>query len=183
MCQNVPDRAGMCRPSDGFSAARAGARPLSPQQLAAVRQLAQGAGSVRVARQLGVNRHTIARWKRDPRFVAELRRLQREMRAVVVAPAIARAAAKAKPDPLAEWWFAQQQQTSARTPAPTEPSPADDELDLDDDLNDDFDDEDDDDDMTDEEAQEVEDWVNRVLIAAHKGEKIPKFPPRRPTGQ
>jgi Homeodomain-like domain len=56
------------------SGARA-ARELSPRQLAAARLLARGHGTMRVSGRLGVNRHTIARWKRDPLFAAELQRL------------------------------------------------------------------------------------------------------------
>jgi hypothetical protein len=55
--------------------AHSGARqPLSPRKLAALRLLARGHGSQRVADHLGVNRHTIARWKREPAFAAELER-------------------------------------------------------------------------------------------------------------
>jgi hypothetical protein len=36
----------------------------------------QGYGTVAIARQLGLNRHTIARWKRDPRFIAEVEALR-----------------------------------------------------------------------------------------------------------
>ena len=56
--------------------AHSGARGvLSHRQLAAARLLARGHGTMRVAERLGVNRHTVARWKRDPRFAAELGRL------------------------------------------------------------------------------------------------------------
>jgi hypothetical protein len=55
--------------------AHSGARRLlSVRQLAALRLLARGHGSQRVADHLGVNRHTIARWKREPAFAAELER-------------------------------------------------------------------------------------------------------------
>jgi hypothetical protein len=45
-----------------------------------VRLLARGHGTTRVADRLGVERHTIARWKRDPRFVAELRAMVAALR-------------------------------------------------------------------------------------------------------
>jgi hypothetical protein len=55
--------------------AHSGARRLlSVRQFAALRLLARGHGSQRVADHLGVNRHTIARWKREPAFAAELER-------------------------------------------------------------------------------------------------------------
>jgi hypothetical protein len=46
----------------------------SPRQLAALRLLARGHGTTRVAEHLNVTRQTIARWKRDPAFGAELER-------------------------------------------------------------------------------------------------------------
>jgi DNA-binding CsgD family transcriptional regulator len=48
---------------------------LSPRQLAAIRLLARGHGTTRAANRLSVTRQTIARWKRNATFAAELKRL------------------------------------------------------------------------------------------------------------
>jgi hypothetical protein len=50
------------------------AGPLSERQQVALRLLARGHGSTRVAEHLKVTRQTIARWKREPAFAAELNR-------------------------------------------------------------------------------------------------------------
>jgi hypothetical protein len=60
-------------------------RPLSDKQLAAARWVVCGHGSKAIARQLGVNHHTVGVWKRDPRFVA----LVAELRARADASAVA----------------------------------------------------------------------------------------------
>ena len=77
-CPEVPDpRASKSENAKTNPMAHSGARqsPLSTRQLAALRLLARGHGTMRVSKRLGVNRHTIARWKRDPRFLAELNAL------------------------------------------------------------------------------------------------------------
>jgi DNA-binding CsgD family transcriptional regulator len=50
-------------------------RPLTPAQLRAARLLAAGQSTNAVAAALGVDRHTVADWKRHPYFQPELRRL------------------------------------------------------------------------------------------------------------
>jgi hypothetical protein len=60
---------------------------LSYVQLAATRLIVHGYGSNAVARQLGLNPHTIGRWKHDPRFIAEIERLRAHVTALAVAPA------------------------------------------------------------------------------------------------
>ena len=49
---------------------------MTDAQLAAIRLTVRGFGSKAVARHLGLNHHTIGRWKRDPRFAAEVTRLR-----------------------------------------------------------------------------------------------------------
>jgi hypothetical protein len=49
---------------------------LQPRQLSAIRLLILGRCGRDVARQLGVNEHTITRWRRLPAFAMELRRQQ-----------------------------------------------------------------------------------------------------------
>jgi len=51
------------------------AQELSPRQLLAARALCSGKTVGAVATMLGVARQTISRWKRDPRFHAELLRI------------------------------------------------------------------------------------------------------------
>jgi DNA-binding NarL/FixJ family response regulator len=48
---------------------------LSTRQLAAVRWVMQGLSSSDVASRIGTTRQTVNRWKRDPIFAAEVRRL------------------------------------------------------------------------------------------------------------
>jgi hypothetical protein len=55
---------------------------LTSRQHAALRLLVRGHGIERVARYVGVERHTIARWKRNPAFAAELDRLTRSLQLV-----------------------------------------------------------------------------------------------------
>jgi hypothetical protein len=107
MHPDVPECAGMCRAND---VSPHGARRLSLAQHAAIRLLAQGRGSVAVAAELGLNRHTVARWKRDPSFQAALEGLRNQMNVAVVTPALERARQRAKPDPLAQWLSAQMSQ-------------------------------------------------------------------------
>jgi hypothetical protein len=49
-------------------------RPLGPRQLTAARQLLAGMTVTEVATRMGLHPYTVTRWKRDPRFQAELRR-------------------------------------------------------------------------------------------------------------
>jgi hypothetical protein len=56
-------------------------KPLSLRQQHAARLLVLGLGSKRAARQLGINHHTIARWKRDPRFIALIDKYNRALEA------------------------------------------------------------------------------------------------------
>jgi hypothetical protein len=104
MCPNVPSTneadgtkcAGICpdvpesgkKPENflrGTNPLAARPRRLSYGQHAAARLIVQGHGSLAVARELGVNHHTIGRWKRDPRFVAEVERLRQSATEIVVA--------------------------------------------------------------------------------------------------
>ena len=52
---------------------------LTPRQSVALRLLARGHGTTRAAQRFGVTRQTIARWKRDPGFAAELDRIVRQL--------------------------------------------------------------------------------------------------------
>jgi DNA-binding CsgD family transcriptional regulator len=78
-CPNVPEHAGMCQGvrSDETNPPvyTPRERPLTHRQLMAARMTVWGMGSVEVARELGVNRHTVAIWKRNPAFKVELGRL------------------------------------------------------------------------------------------------------------
>jgi len=56
-------------------------KSLSLRQQHAARLLVLGLGSKRAARQLGLNHHTIARWKRDPRFAALIDKYNRALEA------------------------------------------------------------------------------------------------------
>jgi hypothetical protein len=59
--------------------------PLSDKQLAAARWVVCGHGSKAIARQLGVNHHTVGVWKKDPRFVARVAELRARADASAVA--------------------------------------------------------------------------------------------------
>ena len=59
-------------------------RPLTDVQLAVARWVVAGHGSSRIARQFGLNHHTIGRWKRDPRIAAVIERLRARADAAVV---------------------------------------------------------------------------------------------------
>jgi uncharacterized protein YjcR len=48
---------------------------VTPRQMMAARLLLSGYAVAEVAAELGVHRYTVSRWKRDPLFDAELRRL------------------------------------------------------------------------------------------------------------
>ena len=56
----------------GIPAARPGA--LAPRKIRAARLLLAGGGVMEVAAAVGVSRHTITRWVKDPAFQAEARR-------------------------------------------------------------------------------------------------------------
>ena len=73
-------------------------RPLSYVQLAAVRLIVQGYGSIAIARHLRLNRHTVGRWKRDPRFVAEVERLRERVAEMTLRQQQASAGAVSRPD-------------------------------------------------------------------------------------
>jgi len=51
-------------------------RPLTERQHACARLLVQGCGTLDIAHHLGVEHHTIARWKRNAAFQLELGRLR-----------------------------------------------------------------------------------------------------------
>ena len=91
-CRNAPEPAGTCHVDENGgtnpTAYRPAPRPLSDRQLSAARLLVRGYGSVEIARHLGVNRHTVAVWKRKAAFVIELQRLRAyETASVFAAPA------------------------------------------------------------------------------------------------
>jgi len=85
-------------------------RPLNPRQLTAARQLLAGRSVTAVALGMGLHPYTVTRWKRDPRFQAELRRQ--------VSVAIARQEANAGGATPRN--TAQQKPTFSRTPAQNE---------------------------------------------------------------
>ena len=111
MCQDVPRRtpadvpecARTCPEVPESASAREMARTnpnpraLSDVQLAALRLIVNGFGSVGVARRLGVNHHTVSRWKRDPQFAAELDRLRMRVTDAAVAYAAQAGARRAPP--------------------------------------------------------------------------------------
>ena len=105
MCQNMPEPARMCHDDENDktnpSAYNPGPRPLSDRQLAAARLIVRGYGSVEIAAHLGVNRHTVASWKRSPAFVIELQRLRAYLTAAAVAGPIRHSATSASPPRLA----------------------------------------------------------------------------------
>ena len=90
MCRNVPDCASgsdlqkLQNEPTAPAPASAWTKPLSARQQAAARLLVLGFGSKRAARQLGINHHTIGRWKNDPRFVALLEKFNRSLDAAAV---------------------------------------------------------------------------------------------------
>ena len=101
MCQNVPEPARMCRVDENGktnpSAYNPPPRPLSDRQLTAARLIVRGYGSVEIAAHLGVNRHTVASWKRNPAFVIELQRLRAYLTAAAVAGPVRQSAPSASP--------------------------------------------------------------------------------------
>ena len=95
MCR---DKVNLQNEATALSATR---RELSLRQHAAARALVRGYGSADVAKHIGVNRHTIGRWKRDARFIAELRRLRDALTQALVArpPPSPPRAARSAPSP------------------------------------------------------------------------------------
>jgi DNA-binding CsgD family transcriptional regulator len=141
-------------------------RPLSLRQHAAIRYLVRGYAVGKIAAHLGVDRHTIKKWKRDARFVEAMQNLRREMTAAIISPA-----AKASPpphpmDPLASYAAAHPSRSTTRD------SDADD--DFDDDLEENAAEE-----MSDEEAADTEAWIEQIIAASRTGGKIPPPPPPR----
>jgi FixJ family two-component response regulator len=57
--------------------------PLTPQQVAAARLLAAGRTNRAAASELGINEHTVGRWRRRRDFAEELARQQRVMLSIV----------------------------------------------------------------------------------------------------
>lgn len=64
-------------------------QPLTTRQRAAIRLLVRGARTCELSHLLGVERHTIARWKRNPLFAAELQRIERDLTEATIAAATA----------------------------------------------------------------------------------------------
>ncbi|MDQ3439809.1 MAG: hypothetical protein M3478_05610 [Planctomycetota bacterium] len=93
----MPESAGICHADQNGGtnpiAYRPSARPLTDRQLAAARLIVRGYGSVEIAAHLGVNRHTVACWKRHPAFAIELQRLRAYLTAAAVATLAPRAGA------------------------------------------------------------------------------------------
>jgi DNA-binding CsgD family transcriptional regulator len=89
ICRNVPEPAGTCHAGEGDKTNppvyTPRERPLTERQLMAARMIVYGYGSTEVAHQLGVNRHTVAVWKRNPAFRVELGRLHAYVTATVFA--------------------------------------------------------------------------------------------------
>ena len=71
----MPEDSGAPRATRG----RREAAPLPPRQLMAARLLLSGRGVTRVAAELGVTRHTVSRWMKDPRFDRAVRRMAAEV--------------------------------------------------------------------------------------------------------
>ena len=95
---NVPESAQMCPPPQncktnpppalpkanpglGREPRNPSPKPLSLRQQPAARLLVLGIGSKRAARHLGINHHTIARWKKNPRFTALIDNYNRALEA------------------------------------------------------------------------------------------------------
>jgi transposase-like protein len=134
---------------------------LSLAQHAAIRYLVRGYRVGQIAQHLGVSRHTIKRWKHDPRFVAEMEHLRRAMNAAIISPG-----AKATPPPRAmdplEAWLNSTAAVDAR----------------DDENVDETDDEtEEEEEISDEEFAETEAWVEQVIAAGRAGKEIPPPPP------
>ena len=63
-----------------------GTSALSYRQLAAARFIVRGRGSVEIGQRLGIARHTVARWKHNPLFMAEVERLRQRLTRAALAP-------------------------------------------------------------------------------------------------
>jgi hypothetical protein len=83
-CQKLPDRAIGVTEIARCETNPTDLRPLTDAQLAVARWIVAGYGSVAIARQLSLNHHTIARWKRDPRMIEAVRLLRARADAAVV---------------------------------------------------------------------------------------------------
>jgi len=68
-------------------------RPLTYRQLAAARLMIKGRGTLEIAHHLGVEHHSVARWKRNPLFREELDRLRARFTESALAAAAARPSA------------------------------------------------------------------------------------------
>ena len=97
-------------------------RPLSDAQHAAIRMLLGGMGSKAIARALGLNHHTIGRWKRDPRFAAQLE----AMRAKATEYAIIARATRGGAPPVVRKPVPSSASTRSPAPAPERPTLSDD---------------------------------------------------------
>ena len=75
MCGNVREGAAQTR-NDKTNPTAAPHIDLTTRQVAAARLLALGRCGRSVAREVGVNEHTVTRWRRMPAFANELRRQQ-----------------------------------------------------------------------------------------------------------
>ena len=142
-------------------------RPLSLRQHAAIRYLVRGYAVGKIAAHLGIDRHTIKKWKRDARFVEAMQDLRREMTAAIISPA-----ARATPPPPAMHPLASYRTTHEAHSASGDADNEDDDL-HDDDL-DNADEE-----MSDEEAADTEVWIEQIIAASRAGGKIPPPPPPR----
>ena len=54
-------------------------KPLSEQQLRACAAMLAGKSFTQVASEIGIDRKTLYHWRRDPEFIAELRKRRREL--------------------------------------------------------------------------------------------------------
>jgi transposase-like protein len=72
---------------------------LSPRQLAVARALVRGGPILAIARETQTSRHTIARWRRLPKFREELKRLHELLATHPVLPIATRAAPPSRPPP------------------------------------------------------------------------------------
>jgi hypothetical protein len=85
-CQNMPECAICTKRAKTNQFPGTTMDELSYRQLTAARLIVRGRGSVEVANHLGVNRHTVAIWKRNPAFRAEVERLRERLTASAVTP-------------------------------------------------------------------------------------------------
>lgn len=158
----------------------AGARRLSLRQLAAARLLVCGYGSLEVARRLGVNHHTIGRWKRDTRFAAEIERLRRAITEALASPHGKAAPPPQSIDPLAAF-IGRRGRERGRGRASTNPRAGAGvaRAGLTFDLDAAIEGLDEHDAMGDAEFAATEAWVEQVIHLSRAGRKIPPPPPAR----